>query len=132
MKDKKLIEKDKLVMCKDCANYPTMCGYYQNRYVLHPCPDKGEGQHGFRPATEMSLSDTVHHLKKHLKGHDKNEELFHMTLYYLQQGEKDKDLLNKSRKRNKVLETRIKDLKDVLKKTENIVRRKHTYKEDIK
>jgi len=87
MDTKGAIEKEKLVRCKDCVNYPTMCGYYENKNKLHPCPDKGEGQHGFRPATEMNLKDTIYSFKMHMRGHDKNTALFDVVLSYLQQGE---------------------------------------------
>ena len=89
MEVKEIDTKEKLVMCKDCANYPTMCGYYRKgeKNKKHTCPDMGEGQHGFRPATEMSLKDTIYSLKMHMNGLDKNTALFDMVLYYLRQGE---------------------------------------------
>lgn len=83
----KAIKKEKLVRCRDCANYPTMCGYYQNKNMEHFCPDRGEGQHGFRPATEMNLKDTIYSFKMHRRGHDKNTALFDMVLFYLQRSE---------------------------------------------
>ena len=52
-------------------------------------------------------------------------EAFNKIISLLQQGEIDKRLLKRGRIRNKVLEARIKGLKDVLKKTENIIRRKY-------
>ena len=88
MEVKEMDTKEKLVRCCDCANYPNMCGYYpKSKIKLHTCIDKGFRQHGFKPAEDMSLKDTIYNLEMHIKGSDRNAWLLMRALCYLQQSE---------------------------------------------
>jgi len=83
---KEVIEKEKLVRCCDCANYPNMCGYYpDSKTKLHTCPDKGYSQHGFKPAEDMNLKDTIYNLEMHIKGSNRSAWLLNRALYYLKE-----------------------------------------------
>lgn len=84
MEEKNLSE-EKLVRCRNCANYPNSCGYYTSKNLRHTCPDKGEGQHGFKPSDEMNLKDTIDNFYMYILGADKNAGLLRRVLYYLKE-----------------------------------------------